>query len=458
MKQRITAMLLSLVLVLSVSAVSFAAGETSEARNAAAESMEAGLQTGDAAKDETSAEGEPSAEGEVPGEGETPVEGETPAEGEAPAEGETPVEGENAPEEEGPVFDFVVEEPKDNGPLIIFEEIEFLVKKNNLSYKSMLAAMSDVGDLEDALDEMEDTLSDLEDLKDVLEKNPELEGTEAVGGQTMAGVQAAEKEVVAAIASMGSAGDPDVLERQMKNGCNQIIYGAQSLYIALLGMDQQEQALERQLAALDRTVEEMELRYQMGQISQLQLMQVKSGRTSLVSGLTTLRMNISNYKMQLQQMLGKEMTGVFRTEPLPAVTDEQLAALDVETDLKSVRKYSYELYAAAAAEDKDGGASSSTRYAYQETRQQVEMKFRMLYAKLVDCRQVVAASEEALALQEQLFRAEQMKFEQGTISRNALMAAEDELKTARESLQTARTNLASTYHDYQTAVTRGILN
>ena len=108
MKQRITAMLLSLVLVLSVSAVSFAAGETSEARNAAAESMEAGLQTGDAAKDETSAEGESSvegessAEGEVPEEGETPVEGETPAEGEAPAEGETPVEGENAPEEEHP--------------------------------------------------------------------------------------------------------------------------------------------------------------------------------------------------------------------------------------------------------------------------------------------------------------------------------------------------------------------
>ena len=68
------------------------------------------------------------------------------------------------------------------------------------------------------------------------------------------------------------------------------------------------------------------------------------------------------------------------------------------------------------------------------------------------------ASEEALAYQEQQFRAQQMKYEQGTISRNALMTAEDELKTARESLQTARTNLAATYHDYQTAVTRGILN
>ena len=82
----------------------------------------------------------------------------------------------------------------------------------------------------------------------------------------------------------------------------------------------------------------------------------------------------------------------------------------------------------------------------------------MLYAKLVDCRQVVAASQEALAVEEQLFRAQQMKYEQGTISRNALMAAEDELKTARESLQTAKDNLFSTYHSYCTAVTRGILN
>ena len=156
MKQRITAMLLSLVLVLSVSAVSFAAGETSEARNAAAESVEAGLQTGDAAKDETSAEGEPSAEGEVSEEGETPVEGETSAESETPAEGETPVEGETAPEEEAPTFRDALDEA--------VESLERQIRKNKTRLEKRLRptafAYEDEDDIHEARRFHAETISD----------------------------------------------------------------------------------------------------------------------------------------------------------------------------------------------------------------------------------------------------------------------------------------------------------
>ena len=68
-------------------------------------------------------------------------------------------------------------------------------------------------------------------------------------------------------------------------------------------------SLQRQLDALDRTVEEMELRYKLGQISALTLQQVKNGRTQLASGIATLDMNIRNYTRQLEVMLGLEQTG-----------------------------------------------------------------------------------------------------------------------------------------------------
>lgn len=427
MKQRIIAMLLALALVLSVSVVSFAVGETPAE---GAETAESGVTA------ETTGE-----------------------EGEAPATEEDPTAAEEedaVSAEEAPTFDYTAEEPKDDGPLIIFEELEWRIKKNNLTYKSILANMSDVGDLEDALDEMEGALSDLDDLKETLEENPELEGTETVGGQTIESVDAARKELLASVTSLSSRGDPDVIQKQLKNGVNQLVVGAQNLYIALVGLQQQETALERQLAALDRTLEEMNLRYEMGQISQLQLLEIESGRASLASGLATLRVNMESLKLQLEQMLGMEMTGTVRLDPLPAVTDEQLAALDVEEDLKEVRKRNYDIYAAANAEDSGGGKAA--RFAYQETRQQVEMKFRIVYAKLLDSRQALDAAALALTCEEQQFAASQLKYEQGTISRNALLTAEDELKTAQESLQTAKNNLFTAYNNYRAAVDRGILN
>ena len=79
---------------------------------------------------------------------------------------------------------------------------------------------------------------------------------------------------------------------QLNNAQDQIVLLGESLYIGILKMETQEAALQRQLAALNRTVEEMELRYQLGQVSALQLEQAKAGRTSLISGLETLQMNI----------------------------------------------------------------------------------------------------------------------------------------------------------------------
>ena len=68
------------------------------------------------------------------------------------------------------------------------------------------------------------------------------------------------------------------LVRQLKNLQDQIVVAGESTYIALQALEVQEGQLQRQLAALNRTVEEMELRYKLGQISALTLQQVKDGR------------------------------------------------------------------------------------------------------------------------------------------------------------------------------------
>lgn len=53
---------------------------------------------------------------------------------------------------------------------------------------------------------------------------------------------------------------------------------------------------------------------------------------------------------------------------------------------------------------------------------------------------------------------DQLKYEQGTISYNELLTAQDDLAAAQDEVDTAAINLFSTYNTYRWAVDYGILN
>ena len=269
--------------------------------------------------------------------------------------------------------------------------------------------------------------------------------------------------------------------RQLQNASDQVVMGAETLYIALVAMNIQKGALERQLAALNRTVQEMETRYRLGQISALALSEVTSGRTALVSGLATLNSNLRIYKMQLENMLGASPTGEIRIGTLPTVTAEQIAAMNVETDLTAAKSRSYELLAAArtleTAEDtyKDSAKANyyddtrsgyqnavhtwtAAQYTYNSAVQSYELRFRTLYEQVHDYYQVWEAAKEALSAQQLSAQASELRYRQGNISQNTLFAARDELAAAEEKVSSAANDLFSSYNNYCWAVRHGILN
>ena len=262
---------------------------------------------------------------------------------------------------------------------------------------------------------------------------------------------------------------------------NQLVMGAQSLYITLLGLERSDAALTRSLEALDRTLEEMELRYQMGQISDLQLEQIRSGRTQLVSGQQTLQMNMDLLRLQLNAMIGEELNAKLTLQPLTAVTQEQLDAMNVAADYAQAEKASYETYAAKQTRDdaeetykdakKEYGENSkkmeftqakhtwqAAQYTYEAAMQGFSLKFRTLYAQVKDYAQVLTAARSALALEQREYEAAQLKYQQGALSHNALLDAENELLSAQDTVSGAESDLYNAYNNYQWAVKYGILN
>lgn len=269
--------------------------------------------------------------------------------------------------------------------------------------------------------------------------------------------------------------------RQLRATQDNLVMLTQSMYIQLSELQATDAALDRGLAALDRTIQEMELRYQLGQISALTLQQTRASRTSLLSQQQTLASSAQTLTMNLESMIGADLTGSLRLSALPQVSQEELDAMDLEADLAAAREASYELYAAKKTLDdaqetyEDAGdqynyndrhyefvqaqhAWQAAQYTYDGAVQSFELSFRTLYAQVKDYQQVLQAAQTALAVEQDNCAVDQLKYEQGTISKNALLTAQDDLAAAEETVATAQRNLFSAYNNYRWAVDSGILN
>lgn len=364
-------------------------------------------------------------------------------------------------------------EPDPAGALS-FENLEQRIRENNLTIKSLDAAIAAIDTMdEDYYERMMDSL------RPQLNKLAEAQWTMISHGldgtkdyQTLTSQYDALEKTFDDLKDGKIQEDAAAAKRQLENARDQLVVGAESLYAALLEMRVQRRGLQRQSDALDRTVQEMELRHELGQVSALQLQEVKNGRAALQSGIATLDMNIRNYTLQLEAWIGAEQTGELVLYELPAVTGRQIEAMDLEKDLKAAKEISYPVFSAeqdlknAKEEFKSstmgaeyaGKMLQSARYTRDNAVQSFELNFRTMFARVGDCKQILEARETALALEQSSFQAQALKYKQGTVSKNAYLTAREELAAAEDAVLTAKHDLFTAYRTYYWAMTYGVLN
>lgn len=270
------------------------------------------------------------------------------------------------------------------------------------------------------------------------------------------------------------------LVRQLSDAENQLLMAGQTLYINLLGLEDQSAALTRQTAALDRTIEEVKLRYELGQVSAMTLQQTEAGKAQAESGKAAIDAAVAQLRRQLNAMIGEELTAPLTLNALPGVTVEQLAAMDVEKDLERAKAISYSLYAAKLTlddadeeyKDKAGDLGynkdnyeyiavkhqwQAAQYTYNAAVQNFELSFRSLYDSVQSYASALNAAKVSLECERSDLAAAQLRYEQGTISENALHTAEDELYTAQDTVSGAERDLFTAYNNYRWAVDYGLL-
>ena len=270
------------------------------------------------------------------------------------------------------------------------------------------------------------------------------------------------------------------LVRQLRNAQASLLAAGESLYVGLLALEDQSAALTRQNAALDRTIEEVKLRYELGQVSAMTLQQTEAGKAQVESGKAAIDAAAAQLRRQLNAMIGEELTAPLTLNALPEVTAEQLAAMDVEKDLEKAKAVSYDLYAAKLTledadeeyKDKAGDLGynednyeyiavkhrwQAAQYTYNAAVQNFELSFRSLYDSVQSYASALNAAKVSLECERSDLAAAQLRYEQGTISENALHTAEDELYTAQDTVSGAERDLFTAYNNYRWAVDYGLL-
>ena len=267
-------------------------------------------------------------------------------------------------------------------------------------------------------------------------------------------------------------------ERMVQSTIDQIVSGAESLYLTILTTELQYESLQDTLLSMNKTVEEMQLRYDLGQISAQTLLQVQNGYATLVNSLSGLENTMGTMRSSLQSLLGEVPDGTLSLTEVPSVSQAQLDAINDSSDLETAKEKSYTLYNAARsvekAEDdmddarKDNGKNSyqyqMAEHAYQSAVYQqsaaiasFELSFQNLYRAIAPAQATLAVKEGDLAYQEQVCAAAELKYQQGNISANALQEAVNTRESARRDVEAARLDLFTAYHAYRQAVNKGLV-
>ena len=267
---------------------------------------------------------------------------------------------------------------------------------------------------------------------------------------------------------------------QLEDTVNQVVSGGETLYITLAGLEQQAADGQRGLDTIDRNLEQLRLRQQLGQVSQQTVEELEQTRSQTVSQLQTLDTTIRQMKAQLQTLIGETPTGEITLGPLPTQDTMEWEEPDYEADLEAAKAASWTLRdAQKTLEDaeetwedaRDEYRLPSEQYLYQQaehvwnaaqftydsTVQNFEVGFQTLYNTMINDQQVLEAAQSALAWQQTLLETSQTRYDLGLISYSEVLTAQDNVASAQSTVDSAWRDLFTARSNYRWAVESGLM-
>ncbi len=248
---------------------------------------------------------------------------------------------------------------------------------------------------------------------------------------------------------------------QINGAVNQIIKGSESLYFGILQLDDSMKTAQRSLSAMDRSIDTMTLRYQLGQASKEDLRALQDQRSALKSQITALQTQNKINLTNLKAMIGSTTTKTITLAVPSAIDDATIAAIDLESDIAQGKEASADLNQARldvedAKDTWDDVATSPKRqhdyqnavYTLSAAESNFEVQATTLYQNLLEAQRLHKVAVTDLDSAETTYQIAETKYTLGMISKQDLRTAQDTLDTAEQAVDQALLNVNTAYASY----------
>lgn len=382
-------------------------------------------------------------------------------------------------------------EAEENAPVsLTFDTLEQTVRENNVSIKSYNNTVKSEEETDVSVDYDMDYITivnqissyrqQIADLKDAIDDLGDAPEQAALKSTLQAQLRTLERNLQAAHSSYNDLDDKEddakedqqktvvSTRREMQNAADQICKDAENNYISLEALQYSLNETERSLAQLDRNIAAVEKQVALGMAGPNQLKSLQSQRETLLANQQSLNTQMENLTNTLALQCGYALGTELETEALPAITQEQLDALDYEADLQEALDNSYSIwskeYAVETASDDYADGVTNNLHAFDAAKidrdaeiENVTASFRQLYKDIQEKQAALTAAQANLAQAQKTYDVQELQYRLGIISQIEYMNAQDTLAAAEESAASAEIDLFTAYQTYQWAK-RGVMS
>lgn len=365
--------------------------------------------------------------------------------------------------------------PPDALGQVSFQNLESRVRKSNLTALSLQASLDSqkAFNRDQAYKDLVDAINQIADAAWGMSAIPGASASMNATGEAM-------RDQLDNLTEENYKETMETVNHQIENAIWQIVTGTESLYLNIQSCEVNLADLNRGLAAMERSIQEMELRYNLGQVSQMTLQQLKTTQQSTKSQTESLQLTLKQMRTSLNVMLGEPATSTLALQELPSSSAQKnkLLTLSYDVALDQAKRTSFTLYSAKdTLKDAEKvwtdakGDYGSQNYKYQMAEQKYqaavltceasvknfEISFQGLYQAVPDTKQALQALEASCLYQEKNYAIAQTKHQQGQLSDSQLQTAKDDVLAAQSAVTVAEIKAFTAVNQYQRAVEYGII-
>ncbi len=261
---------------------------------------------------------------------------------------------------------------------------------------------------------------------------------------------------------------------QIQESRNQMAMAAENLYVTTATLEDQLNTTNQKLASLQRTLTATEKMHQLGMVSTVDLENLKTQIGTAQSGAKSLEYQIKTCKQSLQQMIGSKTTGELTLSDVPTVTQEQLSAVQYDTDLEGAMAKSATIISARhnmedLKDDLDDASYGGYRLQQLQHNYQASVEtynaniatfkaaFQSTYQDLAEKQRLMETEQNELAMEQRNLDVSAYKYKLGMISYNTYLDQKDTYDAAAADVSAAELALYQSYNTYHWA-TQGIVS